>query len=357
MARQYLHVALSILKPLQRKKAMKRLIPVLLAFAFGSCQSPDLKSKTIIAHRGASGYLPEHSLPGVAMAHSWNVDFIEPDVVLTQDGVPVILHDIHIDTTTDVAKKFPNRKRKDGRYYAIDFTLKEIKTLNLTERVQLDQQKAVYPNRFPLWKSTMKVPTLVEFIELVQGLNKSRQKDIGIYPEMKSPEFHTQHGKDIAVITLGVLNQYGYTEKSSNIYLQCFHAETLKYIRFKLKSKLKLVQLIAEDSWGESSTNYKKMRTQKGIEEVAKYADGIGPWIPHIFPSTPDQKKRPKKTQLVEWAHQNGLKVHPYTARVDQLPPWANSMNELLDALFNDAKVDGIFSDFADTAMKFIGKQ
>ena len=91
--------------------------------------------KTVIAHRGASGYLPEHTLESAAMAHSFGVDFVEPDVVITKDDKAVLLHNIHLDQTTDVAKKFPKRKRKDGRYYVVDFTLKEIKSLNVYDSI------------------------------------------------------------------------------------------------------------------------------------------------------------------------------------------------------------------------------
>ncbi|MCA9216274.1 MAG: hypothetical protein KDB27_24565, partial [Planctomycetales bacterium] len=103
----------------------------------------------VIAHRGASGYLPEHTLPAKALAYGMGADFLEQDVVLSRDGVPIVLHDIHIDTVTDVAKKFPNRKRGDGRFYAIDFDVAELKTLDVVERFDAQTKKAVFPNRFP----------------------------------------------------------------------------------------------------------------------------------------------------------------------------------------------------------------
>ena len=106
--------------------------------------------KIVIAHRGASGYLPEHTLAAVAMAHAMDADYVEQDVVLTKDAVPVVLHDIHIDAISDVAKRFPDRKREDGRYYAIDFTLAEIKQLKVTERFDPKNGQPIFEGRFPL---------------------------------------------------------------------------------------------------------------------------------------------------------------------------------------------------------------
>ena len=105
---------------------------VLLAFFITMTDTALATDKIVIAHRGASGYLPEHTLAAKAMAHGMDVDYIEQDVVLTKDGVPVVLHDHYLDTVTDVAKQYPDRKRSDGRYYAIDFTLQEIKSLVLS---------------------------------------------------------------------------------------------------------------------------------------------------------------------------------------------------------------------------------
>ena len=121
---------------------------LLLVIYLISCSSH--RNKVVIAHRGAPGYLPEHTLEGVAMAHAWGVDFVEPDVVLTKDNRAVILHAVHIDTTTNVANIYPKRKRQDGRYYAIDFTLKELKTLTVNERIDLRTGKQVFKMRFTM---------------------------------------------------------------------------------------------------------------------------------------------------------------------------------------------------------------
>ena len=147
-------------------------------------------NKTIvIAHRGASGYLPEHTLESASLAHNMGADFIEPDLVLSKDEVVVILHDIHLESTTNVKSLFPNRKREDGHWYAIDFTLAELKSLYVHERTQKSSTKAVFPKRFPVHLNIFQIPTLDEFILLIHGLNKSRNKKIGIYPEIKNPFF------------------------------------------------------------------------------------------------------------------------------------------------------------------------
>ena len=133
-------------------------------------------NKIVIAHRGASAYLPEHTLAGVSMAHAWDVDFIEPDIVLSKDRVPVVLHDIHLELTTNVEDTFPKKKRKDGRYYAIDLSLAELKQLRVHERINPKTGKIAFPARFPAKLSAFQIPTLSEYIELIQGLNSSRQK-------------------------------------------------------------------------------------------------------------------------------------------------------------------------------------
>ena len=306
--------------------------------------------KTVIAHRGASGYLPEHTLEAASMAHSWGVDFIEPDIVLTKDNIPVVLHDTHIDTTTDVARLFPKRKRKDNRYYAIDFTLKELKQLTVTERFNYKTGKKVFPNRFSNKNIDFKIPTFEEFILLVQGLNKSTGKNIGIYPEMKSPEFHKKEGKDIAKVVFNMMKKYGYDKENSNSYIQCFYLPTLKRLREEFKAKMPLVFLIAENSWNESTMDYDFYRTEKGISEIAKVANGIGPYLKHLITR---KNGKISKTNLVDLAHKYNLKVHPYTHRIDALPKDFKNNKDFFDFLYNEVKADGIFSDFADVALKY----
>ncbi|MDN5278335.1 MAG: glycerophosphoryl diester phosphodiesterase [Clostridiales bacterium] len=293
-----------------------------------------------IAHRGASGYLPEHTLAAKALAYGQGADYIEQDIVLTADDIPIIIHDIHLDTVTDVARKFPERKRKDGRFYALDFTLAEIKTLQVNERIDLKTGLPVFPKRFPLYKSEFRISTLAEELEMIQGLNKSTGKDIGIYPEIKEPEWHRKEGHDISKIVLFILNEFGYKTKEDKCYLQCFDAKELKRIRAELKSELALVQLLEEDT---------------DLNEVAKYADGIGPSIKQIITEIkPDGK--PVISDMVKLAHQKDLVVHPYTFRVDSLP-FSLDSDKLLNVLFKKIKIDGIFSDFPDVTAKFLKKK
>ena len=329
-------------------KAYQILYFFLFTLILSSCSHTP---KTVIAHRSASGYLPEHTLAGVAMAHGWGVDYIEPDVVLTKDNQAVILHDIYIDTTTNVKEVFPRRMRKDGRFYAIDFTLKEIKKLKVHERVNTKTGKRVFPKRFPLAKGHFEVPTLIEFIELVQGLNKSRNVDIGIYPELKSPEFHQKEKKDIAKTVLKILDDYGYNHEKANIYLQCFYYPTLKRLRKELGAKMPLVALIAENSWKESSLDYEFYQSKKGLKELASFVNGIGPYALQLY--RVDKVGRKEVKPLAKLAKDLGLVIHPYTHRKDQLPPGFSSDKEFFEYFYETVKVDGFFSDFGDLALKY----
>lgn len=298
--------------------------------------------KLVIAHRGASGYLPEHTLPAKAMAYAMGADYLEQDIVLSKDNVPIVIHDIHLETVTDVAQKFPKKKRKDGRFYVIDFTFEELKQLNVSERFDPATNKAIFPNRFPVFTSTFKLHPLQEEIEFIQGLNKSTGKNVGIYPEIKEPAFHQKEGKDISKIVLEVLNDYGYKTKNDNCMLQCFDAKELKRIRNEFKSKLFLVQLT-------------EFKTDEKLEEIAAYADGIGSWYHQIIKGK-DKNGKWKITNLVANAHKLNLKVHAYTFRADQLGNFA-SFEALLQVALYEANVDGVFTDFPDKAVVFIGKK
>ncbi|WP_174220833.1 glycerophosphodiester phosphodiesterase [Borrelia turcica] len=303
----------------------------------------------VIAHRGASGYLPEHTLEAKAFAYALGAHYLEQDIVLTKDDIPIIMHDPEIDTTTNVAEIFPERARKDGRYYSVDFTLRELKSLKLSERFDPKTGKPIYPNRFPLNEYNFKIPTLEEEIQFIQGLNKSTGRNVGIYPEIKKPFWHKQQGKDISKIVIEMLNKYGYKSKEDKIYLQIFDFDELKRIREELGYKGKLVMLIGENDWNEAPTDYEYIKSEEGIAEVAKYSDGIGPWIPQVIIDG-------KVTGLTSLAHKHKMEVHPYTMRIDALPSYVKDANELLNLLFNKAKVDGVFTDFPDVVLGFIRK-
>ncbi|WP_348743293.1 glycerophosphodiester phosphodiesterase [Tenacibaculum sp. 190524A05c] len=304
-------------------------------------KSNSMNSKIIVAHRGASGYLPEHTMEAKAMAYAMNPDFLEQDLVLSKDDVPVVIHDIYLDDVTDVAAKFPERKREDDRYYVIDFTFEELQSLHVSERFDPKTGKQFYPNRFPKGKGSFKLHSLQQEIELIQGLNKSTGNSIGIYPEIKNPEFHHKNGKDIAQITLEVLSEYGYTTKKDNCIFQCFDAKELERVRKELKSDLFLVQLI---EFPEET---------KQLDHFATYADGIGPWYKQVIDKKVDGKWQ--FTSLVEDAHKLGLKVHAYTFRADQLGDFS-SFEEHVNTLLFEANIDGCFTDFPDKVVRLLNK-
>lgn len=307
----------------------------------------DAAPPIVIAHRGASGYLPEHTLAGKALAFGMGADYIEQDVVLTRDDQPIVLHDLYLEAVTNVADLFPDRRRDDGHWYAIDLTLEEIKRLRVHERIDPRTGRPVFPGRFPVGRGAFRIATLAEEIELIQGLNRTTGRQVGIYPEIKSPAWHRRHGKDLSRVVLQVLHDYGYRRRDDPVFVQCFDADELRRIRHQLRSPLKLVQLIGENQWGESTTDYDAMRTPEGIAAVAEYADGIGPWLPHVIRGR-DEQGRWIVTDLVQLAHQHGLVVHPYTLRADKLPDFAPDFQQLVRALFRDARVDGVFTDFPD---------
>ena len=150
--------------------------------------------KLVIAHRGASGYLPEHTLAAKAMAHAQLADYIEQDLVMTRDDRVIVLHDHHLDQVTNVRDVFAERHRDDGRYYVVDFTLEEIRSLSVYERFDFEDGTAlpVFADRFPVGVSRFRIHTFEEEIELIQGLNISTGRSVGIYPEIKSPGFHQE---------------------------------------------------------------------------------------------------------------------------------------------------------------------
>ncbi len=306
----------------------------------------------VIAHRGASGELPEHTLAAKAAAHAQGAHYLEQDVVLTKDDIPVVLHDIHVDTVSDVAKVFPGRHREDGRYYALDFTLAELRMLRLTERFDYKTGKPVYPKRFPLWKSRFSIVTLEEELELIEGLNVSTGRRAGIYPEVKQPKWHREQGRDISAIVLAVLHRHGYRTKSDPCWLQCFEWDEVQRIRNELEWEGKLLLLLGGGAIGKDGTPYARFRTAAGMAEAARVVDGIGPDLGSIVKGqTPADRAL---TDLIALAHQHGLKVHPYTLRKDDLPKTFKSFEDGLDLLLNQAKADGLFTDHPGPAIRWL---
>ncbi len=312
-----------------------------------------IESKTppvIIAHRGACGYLPEHTLEAKALAYGMGADYLEQDVVATRDDVLVVLHDIHLDTVTDVAERYADRARADGRFYARDFDLAEIKTLNVHERRNEDGVTAVFPGRFPTNEGHFSIATVAEEITMIQGLNKATGRNTGIYPEVKSPAFHAEEGVDVSRLLLEMLEQFGYTDKAAPVYVQCFDAKEVERLRNELECKLKIVQLIGENDWGESDTDYDVLKSAAGLKNIAKVADGIGPWAPQLY-TIAEIDGQAVSTGMVSAAHAVGLVVHPYTFRADALLPGFNTYAEMVEWFAGTLSIDGLFTDFPDKAI------
>lgn len=302
---------------------------------------------TIIAHRGASGYAPEHTMAAVAMAHAQNADYIEQDVVLTRDHVPVVLHDLRLDAVTNVADVFPEKYRPDGHYYAMDFTFAELQQLKVYER-RNDEGERQYPQRFSADYGHFHIMSLAQQIELILGLNASRNRETGIYVEMKSARWHKNQNYDLVSSTMGVLARYKFNQADlpAPVYLQSFDPEVLRRLKREFMTEIPLIQLIAENSWNESDIDYDVMRTAAGLETLRSYASGIGVWLDHVLIGV-DEQGQPQFSDLVANAHAAGLLVHVYTLRADSLPEGVESYEQLKGWLEQHG-VDGIFTDFPD---------
>lgn len=298
-----------------------------LALAIGTAAAAD--DPIVIAHRGASGYLPEHTLESYALAFGLGADYIEPDLIMSKDGVLFCLHDIHLEATTNVEEVFPSRKRADGRWYGADFTIAEIKMLSAHERMA---------GRFPVGKSQFEVPTFDEMIELIQGLNVRTGRNVGLYPELKAPSWHAREGLPLEAAVLETLSRYGYRGKDARVFVQCFESGPLKAMRKDLGSELPQIMLIG--GGGDSGA----MLTKEGLREIATFADGIGP----------SKSALVKNPSIVEWAHAAGLKVHPYTMRADQVPKDLVTHEEELARYYAEYEVDGVFTDFPDRARRYL---
>lgn len=309
----------------------------------------------VIAHRGASGYLPEHTLEAKAYAHALGADYLEQDVVLSRDGVPVVMHDIHIDTISDVAVRFPDRRRADGRYYAIDFTLAELKQLRVHERVNAKTGEQVFPLRYDskATPSVFRISTLEEELQLIQGLNRSSGRHVGIYPELKQPHWHREQGVDLSAVVLPILRRYGYSTKADRCFLQCFDLGEVRRLRGELGWKGNLIMLISAKSREADGVDHDALCTPAGIKELAGLVDGIGPPIQRIV-TWPPAGGAPVFSRLVTLAHASKLLVHPYTIRRDELPKNCPSIDALHAALFDRERIDGVFTDFSDVTLSWL---
>jgi glycerophosphoryl diester phosphodiesterase len=338
------------------------------------------KPPLVIGHCGASGELPEHTLAAYQRAIEQGADFIEPDLVLTQDGVLVARHEPMLDSTTDVAAKFPASRRSirnlDGvpttAYFASDFTLAEIKTLRAVQPS---------PSRPHTFDGQFEIPTLDEIIALARAASGP----VGIYPEIKHSSFHaTELGfgantfEDKLLATLH--DAYG-NGRGAPVFIQSFEVSNLQYLR--TRTNLRLVQLIdANDVNADGSLQlaapyhkpydfvlkndartFADLLTPAGLDFVKTYADAIGPWKPYLVKTVDDgvdrtgdgvltinDRRVDGSTGVIELAHARGLQVHTWTFRNDASGyGFRDPLAEM--AYYLQLGVDGVFTDFPATGV------
>ena len=344
----------------------------------------------VIGHRGASGYLPEHTLASYKKAIEMGADFIEPDLVVTKDGELVARHEPNITATTDVSTRpeFANRKttrKVDGvaetGWFVTDFTLAELRTL---------YAKQANPVRDQSFNKQFQIPTFREILDLAKTESARTGRTIGVYPETKHPTYHVEAGLPIEPRLLKMLAEYGYTSKSAPIIIQSFEVANLKELR--KQTGVRLVQLIDGDgvdakgnvtlvapfdkpydfALRKDPRNFPDLMTPAGLAEVKTYADGIGPWKPYLQSAAQvmGADGKPKDlngdgkitdadrvllppTEVIKNAHAAGLFVHAFTFRNEKellvsdykADPKAEYKH------FYELGVDALFSDFPDTAV------
>ncbi len=311
-----------------------------------------------IGHRGASGYRPEHTLAAYELAIDLGADYIEPDLVATKDGVLVARHENEISATTDVAMhpefahcqttKIIDGEAKTG-WFTEDFNLTELKTLKAKERIpQLRSHNTAYDG-------LLTIPTLQEIIDLAKHKSTAIGRTIGIYPETKHPSYFQSIGLALEVPLLENLRAFGYQGTNAPIYIQSFEVSNLKEL--STKTDLPLVQLLNDSGKpydfvinGDSRT-YADLITVSGLAEIAKYAQAIGV-NKNLLINRDSHGKLLQPTSLVKDAHAAGLLVHAWTFRNEDffLPQdfLGNPRGEY--ELFFSLGIDGVFSDFPDTA-------
>jgi len=305
----------------------------------------------VIAHRGASGYLPEHTLAAKGLAHDMGADYLEQDIVASRDGELVVLHDIYLDRVTNVAERYPGRERDDGRFYVRDFDIEELQGLKVWERMNPDGSP-VYPERYPAKSGDFGINTLREELAFIQRLNEQTGRQAGVYPEIKRPAWHKKEGVDIAPRLLAQLTEFGYGDRSDPVFVQCFDDAELRRLQGELECPFKLVQLIGDNAWQEAPTDFDELRTAEGIARLARTVDAIGPHLLHLYDFQEKNDSEPVSSGLVELAHEAGLLVHPYTFRADELPPGFESFADLFSYFATELQVDGLFTDFPDLAVR-----
>nr|WP_137677362.1 glycerophosphodiester phosphodiesterase family protein [Parerythrobacter lutipelagi] len=326
---------------------------ILAALAFAVAAPAVAETPIIIAHRGASGERPEHTLAAYELAIDHGADYIEPDLVVTKDGALVARHENEISQTTDVASReeFSSRRRSkeiDGElingFFAEDFTLAELRTLRAKERI---------PGIRPLnarFDGLYQVPTLEEIVKLIRAKEALTGRKVGLYPELKHSDFLLQEeGIDMVDLLLLELKRLGVTP-GDPVFIQSFEVGPLQ--RLDKRSDFKLVQLVGTEGGpaDEPEMRYAEMITPTGLAEIATYADAIGVDIRLIL------NGEANATSLVRDAHAAGLKVHAWTLRKENtfLPPALQSGTDPAGTGCGDIQmafklekigVDGLFMD------------
>ena len=302
----------------------------------------------VIAHRGASAYLPEHTREAYLLAYGQGADFLEPDLVLSSDGVLVALHDATLEATSNVAEVFPDRAREDERFYALDFTLAELRRLNFGERVDPVTGQARFPERWPAGQGRFGIVTFDELLELTLELNRTTGRTVGVYPELKFPRLHRESGLDSAAALIAALESHGLPREDFPVFIQCFEPEPLQRIRAEHGDRYALVQLIGENRWAINRVNYDQMRSADGLQRIAEYADGIGIAFGRLIETGADGN--PRQSELFGRARGLGLEIHPYTLRRESMPGDVE-LESMLDFLIHGLKVEALFTDHPDVAL------
>lgn len=306
----------------------------------------------VIAHRGASGYRPEHTLGAYKLAIEQGADFIEPDLVLTKDGVLVARHEPEIGETTDVGSRpeFAARrtaKMVDGArmegWFVEDFTLAELKTLRARERLPKVRPESAK------FDGSETIPTFQEVVDLAKAESRRTGRTIGLYPEMKHPAYLAKAGLPIESRLAAALKMNDLDARDAPVFVQCFETAPLK--AFSQLSKARRVMLVDRPDF--------RLVSAAGLKDIATFADGVGPHYGLVL--TPELEV----TTVVADAHAAGLAIHPWTVRAENqfLPPMlrkgadetAHGDAAVLCKALYAAGVDGVFSDHPDIAAKARG--
>jgi glycerophosphoryl diester phosphodiesterase len=346
------------------------MIALALALAASTVPLAPMPKLVVVAHRGASGERPEHTIEAYRLAIEEGADFVEPDLVMTRDRQLVARHENEISGTTDVSAhaEFAARrttKTIDGQqvtgWFTEDFTLAELKTLRARERLpQLRAASAkAYDGKFP-------IPTFTEILDLVAAERARTGRTIGVYPEIKHSTYFASIGKAMERPVVAALTRAGYTRASDPVIVQSFEVGNLQALH-KL-TKVRLVQLVASEgapydrvAAGDRTTTYATMTSPAGLKAIAGYAQALGPEKALIVPRDKHGHSLPATT-LVRDAHAAGLTVHPWTFRSENyfLPVEMRSAGSPADhgnaaaeyRQFFALGVDGVFSEFPAEAVK-----